>query len=121
MRRVHGELLLPANAPAGVARKGVIEVRDVSLQDAPSVVVASKSLSKVALQPAGRLAFELEVPEAQPGRTLNLRVHFAVTPRAKGVALSETVEPGDLLTTESIPVPAAGDYGPLRVRLALIS
>lgn len=119
MRRIHGDLVLPANAPKSVARKVLIEVRDVSLLDAPSIVVASTTLSKVPIQPGGRVAFDLPAPEAQPRQTLNLRVHASVAARPAGAA--ESVVPGDLLTTESIAIAAAGDYGPLTVRLALIA
>lgn len=116
MRRVFGELMLPANAPEAVARKIVIELRDVSVLDAPSQVLATATQSKVAIQPGRRVPFELHAPDAAPGRTLNLRVHVSMA----GGTAAAGASAGDLLTTESIAVPASGECGPLSVRLTRI-
>lgn len=100
MRIVAGDVVLPARVPARAAQV-VIEVRDVSLADAPSRVVAEQRLEQVALEPRGRLRFRLRVPEVEPTRTLSLRVHVDVSGGGR-------VLPGDLLTTAACELPCEG-------------
>ena len=113
MRTIHGEILLPSDAPHREARSILVELRDVSVADAPSTVVASTRLTGVACKPGGRVPFTLEAPESAKGRMLALRVH--VDWDGDG-----SVSRGDLLTTESIRVPGAGDVGMARAPVRLI-
>jgi uncharacterized lipoprotein YbaY len=113
MRPITGEIVLPANAPAGRAQRVLVEVRDISLADAPSTVVAEESLTDVALRPNGRIKFRLTVPEVEPAHTLSLRVHISLDggDRAKS---------GDLLTVATQPVPRSGPATGLTIPVAVI-
>jgi putative lipoprotein len=113
MRPIAGTIVLPADAPAGRARRVLIEVRDVSLADAPSTVVAEQALTDVALRPHGRIGLNLDVPEVGAARTLSLRVHVDLD----GSGQTKT---GDLLTVASQPVPSRGPATGLTVPVALI-
>ena len=93
-------LLVPADLPPTTADRLVIEVRDVSQLDAPSVVVTSRVLDGVRLEPGARLQVSLDVPSAPPGHTYGLRVHA-------DIAGTGAVSPGDLLNTQAHPVPDA--------------
>ena len=104
---------MPANAATGAAKLVLIEVRDVSLADAPSVVVAEQRLTNVALKPNGQIGFKLAVPEVASNRTLSLRAHVSID--GSGLAKS-----GDLLTTASYSIPTAGASGSLQVSVAVI-
>jgi putative lipoprotein len=101
VRPVDGTVLLPPDCPARRAARVVVEVRDVSLADADSVVVARQVLDDVLLAPGGIVAFALDVPEVDPRCRLALRVHVDVDGTG---ALSE----GDLLTTQHVAVPPVG-------------
>lgn len=113
MRSVSGELVLPPNAPSAVAALVLIELRDVSIQDAPSRVVAEQRLSRVRIAPGKVIAFRLKVPEAPGPTSLSLRAHVSLYGSTAVVA-------GDLLTTASHPVPLAGDVESVRVPLQVI-
>lgn len=113
MRTVSGAILLPPQAAAGAAKLILIEVRDISLADAPSVVVAELRLRDVALGPGRRIPFSLAVPEVEPSRSLALRVH--IDRDADG-----RVSPGDLLTTTIYPIPPRGAPPPLSVAVSAI-
>ena len=91
----------------------VVEARDVSEADAPSVVVARTRLDDVPVEPGGSIPFELEVPEVGRGRSLSLRAHASPD-------CEDDVRPGDLLTTASYPVAPSGPQPPVTVRLTLI-
>ena len=113
MRTIQGEILLPSDSPHREARSILIELRDVSVADAPSTVIASTRLTGVACKPGERVPFTLEAPETVKGRMLALRVH--VDWDGDG-----PVSRGDLLTTESIPVPGTGDVALARAPVRLI-
>jgi hypothetical protein len=100
MRTVSGEVVLPRHVPAGLTARVLVEVRDVSAADAPSIVLGSTTLRIAALTSAGRIPFSLRVPEA-PGRSLALRVQVDCG-RARSPG-------GDYLTTESVGVADTGD------------
>jgi putative lipoprotein len=100
-RPIDGVVRLPADCPALVAARVLVEVRDVSLADAPSVVLARQQLARVPLQPGGTVPFALDVPEVDPRRRLALRVHV-------DVAGSGAVSDGDLITTVHVDVPPVG-------------
>ncbi|MEU5235973.1 YbaY family lipoprotein [Streptomyces lydicus] len=97
-RLVRGVVALPAEAPATPAARVLVEVRDVSLADAPSTVVAAQVLTDVPLAPHGRFPFSVEVPDLDPAGTYGLRVHI-------DLAGTGSVESGDLINTEAIAVP----------------
>ncbi|MFH8680369.1 YbaY family lipoprotein [Streptomyces lydicus] len=97
-RLVRGVVALPAETPATPAARVLVEVRDVSLADAPSTVVAAQVLTDVPLAPHGRFPFSVEVPDLDPAATYGLRVHI-------DLAGTGSVESGDLINTRSITVP----------------
>lgn len=113
MRIVTGNVVLPANAPSVTAKLVLIEARDVSFADAPSVVVAEQLLTDVPLRPNEQIGFKLLVPEVESNRTLSLRVH--VSPDGSGRAKS-----GDLLTTANYPISSTGTPEPQRVEVVVI-
>lgn len=113
MRTLHGQAVLPDTVTVRWAARIVVEVRDVSLADAPSQVVAARVLEDVPLEPDSVVGFDLEAPEAQPGHTLALRIH--VDTDGSGV-----VAAGDLITTQHLPVPASGEAADLRAPLTQI-
>jgi putative lipoprotein len=113
MRIVSGRILLPEDAPESDAADVLIEVRDVSLADAPSVVVAQERLDRVPIGPGEVIEFSLQVPEVDPRRRLSLRVHVDVDGSGR-------VSTGDLLTTSSNPVPATGTPEPLNILVSAI-
>ena len=112
MRRIRGEIVLPADSPAAAAGLVLAEVRDVSLMDVPSTVVAEWRRTDVPVAPGGRIPFELDVPEGDQGRSLSVRAHVSFD--GSGV-----VRPGDLLTVTVIPVSPRG-VGPIEVPTAVI-
>lgn len=112
MRTVRGVLLAPPDAPPGPVGRLLVEVRDVSLADAPSVVVAQWWVAGVELAPGSEVPFALAVPEAEPGRTLALRGHAS----RDG---SPEVAHGDLITTTHVPL-TAGDVEGVILPLRLV-
>ncbi len=113
MRKIKGEVVLPADSPTKKAGLVIVEVRDVSVADAPSTVVAERHLKNVSLKPNGRIKFEIPVPELSDKRTYSLRVHVSHDG-------STVVKSGDLLTTAHYPVPAEGTPAPLDVATTVI-
>lgn len=92
-----------------VAHRLVVEVSDVSLADASSVLLATVEVSDVAIESGARVPFALEeVPDGEPGATLAARAHVDVE---GGGGFSA----GDLLTTVHVPVPVNGDVDQLEV------
>ena len=102
-RTISGEVVFPADAPHGIAESVLVELRDVSAQDAPSTVLASTRIEAMPIGPGARLRFELQAPESAPSRSLSLRAE--VNLRASGRRSSAA----DYLSTTSIPVAPAGD------------
>ncbi|WP_405577665.1 YbaY family lipoprotein [Streptomyces sp. NBC_01092] len=94
---VSGLVALPPDTPTGTAASVLVEVRDVSLADAPSIVVGAQVQTDVPLTPGGRVPFSVDVPELDPAVTYGLRIHIDRSG-------SGTVESGDLLSTRAIPV-----------------
>lgn len=113
MRNITGKVVLPANVPAVKAGQVTIEVRDVSMADAPSTVVAERRLDNVVLKPNSEIKFKIPVPEVESNRTLGLRVHVSLDG-------SGTVKSGDLLTTTHIAVPGAGKVPEIEVPIKVI-
>ena len=101
MRKISGQIVIPSDCPIINGAKILIEVRDVSRADAPSIVVAHSQLVDVNLQPNDRIPFSLDVPEVSESQSLNLRIHISL-------AGDFDIKSGDLLTTRSYPVPSRG-------------
>lgn len=97
MPTVRGSLELPAGAPATAAAVRV-RVEDVSRADAGAVVVGEQVLRDVSL--AG-LRFEVAVADVDPSARYTVRVHVDLTG-------SGTLDAGDLLTTQHVPVLTGG-------------
>jgi putative lipoprotein len=113
MRTVKGEIVLPPDAPSVKAGGIIVEVRDVSLADAPSTVVAERRLDNISLKPKGRIKFQLPVPEVSADRTLSMRVHVSLD--GSGVTKS-----GDLLSTAYHTIPGTGKPAPLEIPISVI-
>jgi putative lipoprotein len=113
MQSIHGEIVLPPDAPTGRAGEVVVELRDVTLLDAPSRVIAEQRLRDVPLHPGGRIPFRLEAPEVPPGGSFSVRAHVDIDGSGR-------VAPGDFLTTTSHPVPAGGPRAPMTVRVGRV-
>jgi putative lipoprotein len=113
MRTVTGVIRLPEDVPDRRAATMLVEVRDVSMADAPSTVVASRKIRDVELEPSKEIKFRLKVPEAEANRMLSLRVHISL----EG---GDRIEPGDLLTTAIHPVAAAGSVADLEIPVVRI-
>lgn len=80
----------------------VVELRDVTYADTRAPVVASITLPSVEVRPHARIPFDMPAPEAQAGQQLSLECYVDITGGASLAA-------GDLVTTQSVPVPPAGD------------
>ncbi|WP_030192745.1 YbaY family lipoprotein [Streptomyces sp. NRRL S-87] len=99
---VQGFVALPPDAPAQVAARLLVEVRDVSLADAASIVVGAQVQTDVPLSPGGRIPFRVLLPDLDPAASYGLRVHV-------DMAGAGTVEADDMINTRSVPVvPGAG-------------
>lgn len=113
MRMLRGQIDLPPNTPRRRAALAVIEVRDISLADAPSQLVAQKRLRDLELEPAATIPFEMEVPEVTPLQALCINIHISMSGEARAQA-------GDLLTTMIHPIPGVGPLSHQRVAVKLI-
>jgi uncharacterized lipoprotein YbaY len=113
VRTIKGNVDLPANTPKRKAGSVLVEVRDISLADAPSTVVAEQRLEDVPLEPNGQIGFKLQVPDVEPNRTLSLRAHVSMDG-------SGQVKSGDLLTTAHHPVPSTGTPDSLEIPVVAI-
>lgn len=107
LRHVRGWLQLPADAAGAVPAAGVVEVRDVSLQDAAAPLLASVRVQAESIVAGGRVPFVVEVPEVEAARSLNLRVQL----EAGGQVF---------LSTQSLPVAARGEVSGLLAPLTRI-
>lgn len=112
MRTVAGQIVFPENAPKQQARTVSVEVHDMGLADAPSKILARTQLKNVRVGPNGRLKFKVSVPELQRGMQA-FRVHVDWDGDGR-------VSAGDLLTTQVITVPAAGETAPVDVPVTVI-
>ncbi len=96
---IRGFVSLPPDTPTGPAARLLVEVRDVSRADAPSTVVGAQIQRDIQLAPGGRVPFSIEVPALDPTASYGLRVHID----RSGTG---TLETGDLISTQAIPVRA---------------
>lgn len=101
-RRIVGHIIMPSDAPKAKARRVVVELRDVSLADASSVVLGKTELRDVDISAGTAIPYVLDVAVSDAVRSLDLRVHV-------DVAAAGRVMAGDYCTTASHPVPKAGN------------
>lgn len=113
MPKRHFCITLPLNLNASVAKSVLLEVREASLADAPSTLLASKKLSDVHLLPNGKINTDLEFSSPQTQQTLIVRAHISV----EG---SDQIKQGDLLTTEFIQIPSTYESDIINVPVSLI-
>lgn len=112
MRRIQGQLLLPGDAVPNSIGRARVEVRDVSIQDAPSTVLAADELDDVEVEPGGSTSFEILAPTTDTRRSLALRAQVDAVDRAG--------QRSAYLTTSAHPVPAEGDVNDMVVRLSKV-
>lgn len=113
MRKIAGEIVIPADCSSINGAAVLIEIRDVSRADALSTVVAQSRLNDVNIEPNGRIPFSLSVPEVSDAKSLNFRIHISCTG-------GNDIKSGDLLTTSSCPVPSRGSSGHVSVSVKRI-
>jgi hypothetical protein len=101
-RKIRGEIVFPADAAAGVASRVLVEVRDVSVQDQASVVLATRVLRDVAVGPNARVPFELMSPSVASARSLSIRVQV-------DMHADRSYAAGDFLSTAANPLAASGE------------
>jgi uncharacterized lipoprotein YbaY len=97
MRTVTGNIRLPHDAPVGTAAQTLIRVRDVTFPDLPAVVVGEQTLPNVGVAPDKEVSFALTMDDVDVNRLFNLDVHVDMDG-------SNTFTPGDLITTDLVPV-----------------
>lgn len=108
MRTIEGKIVLPIDIPTTQKGYVLIEVRDTSLADSPSTLVAEQRLENVELRPASYINFKIPVVEVESNRSLSLQVHINFDGDSR-------IKAGDLLTTTNIPVPNTGTPVPIEV------
>ena len=101
-RHIQGEIVFPDHADKDIAAKITIELRDVSLQDQASTVVAAMTLDRVSVGSNYRIPFEFNAPAVAQSRLLTLRVQVDRHPDQQHAS-------GDFLSTIAQHVPAGGD------------
>lgn len=89
---------LPSDISGAKAKTVLVEVRDTSLADAPSSLLAQRQLHDIQLIPNGHLETAISIPNKSPQQVLTVRVHVSMDG-------SGDIKPGDLLTTSYIEVP----------------
>jgi uncharacterized lipoprotein YbaY len=113
MRSVSGCVVLPPDAPRSTAVLLLVEVRDVSLMDAPSVVVAETRAGDVAIEPGGQIPFDLAAPDALPGHSLAVRAHLSLDGTA-------AVSSGDLVSVTHLALPSSGDSDGMEIPVRIV-
>jgi hypothetical protein len=112
MRRIRGVVAMPADSPSATALM-IVELRDTSYADGPAPAVAVSRLPNTAIAPGRQCPFEFSAPEMPPSSALSIRCHVDISGDG-------AVTRGDLLSTESIPVPPIGDVDGLSVAVVVI-
>jgi hypothetical protein len=111
MRTISGEIVFPNNAPKRKAGRVTIELHDISVADAPSKMLAQTRLEDVPVRPNEHLPFKIKVPHDTKGTAFRVHVDWDK---------DGSVSAGDLLTTQVISPPAAGQTEPVQVPITLI-
>ena len=119
LRQITGTIVFPPDALSGSAAQVRVELRDTSLQDQASTLLASQALEGVNISAGLVLPFSMKAPEAAAGRSLSLRVQVDLRPDK----LQQIPAPGSairlpmLLSTTHCPVPAQGEVTGVQVNL----
>lgn len=96
--RVTVAVILPSGGSFPVTARLYVEIRDVSLLDAPSITLCARESSLKTAQNGGVLAtLDFNVPEGEKRRTLNVWGHLSLSGNKK-------IAQGDFLTTQAYPV-----------------
>lgn len=114
-RTIEGWVQLPTEEPGTSQGDAVVELRDASVLDAPSRVIASVQLTDVRLAAGQRLPFHLQAPDAPAASALLLRVQLQGKPN--GAAGTGPL----FLTTQAFPVEPSGDVRELVVAVEKVS
>jgi uncharacterized lipoprotein YbaY len=109
-RRIAGTIVFPPDTQVAKAARVRIELRDISLQDTDSILLASVELTRQAVGPGVELPFEMKGPEVDAARSLAVRVQV-------DRSASRGAQAPLLLTTATWPVPARGEVSQLRISL----
>jgi hypothetical protein len=112
MRWLRGTVIMPLCAPCATAMM-VIDVRDTSLVDGVSPVIAVSSFPNTVVMPGHRHHFAMEAPEVPPTHCLSLGCHIDLS--GEGVLTR-----GDLLCAEPVPVAPVGDVDALVVQVVTV-
>jgi uncharacterized lipoprotein YbaY len=110
--RVCGEIVFDPAPPSLSGATVYVRLRDTSLADAPSRVVAEQAMTRVEGLPpgGGELTFALPLESADARRTYTVSVHVDLDNDGR-------VGPGDFISTESYPVLTFGHPDRVRVRV----
>lgn len=100
-RKIIGNIIFPSETPSAKARRVVVELRDVTLADASSVVVAKTELKNVEIASGAHIAFALNAPMPAASQSLDLWAHVDLSGAGRVMA-------GDYCSTASHPVPSSG-------------
>lgn len=112
-RRINGNIILPINAPSINARLVIVELHDVSLLDAPSVIIARQQWTDVPISPLNQIPFSISASESNSTQSLSLRAHV-------NMAGDGVVSSGDLITTASHPINSTGDQVQIELPVHII-
>jgi hypothetical protein len=96
-RILTGTIVLPPTTPSTTASVVCIEIRDTSVIDAPSALLATTIMRDIPLHPGGSIPFTIDAPDDAAGTSSSFRVHISFDGSA-------SLRPGDLLTTVVVPV-----------------
>ncbi|MET7769365.1 hypothetical protein [Nocardia sp. NPDC005366] len=99
--------MLPSECPRTTARI-TVELRDVTYADGAAPLIAVVETGGAAVGPGVRHPFELSAPESPVGTALSLACQVDLA--RDGVPAA-----GDLVSTQSIPVPAHGQVGGVEI------
>jgi uncharacterized lipoprotein YbaY len=113
VRTVRGHVVIPTDARPSTAGLLLIEVRDVSLADAPSTVVGEVRTGDVPVEPGARIPFEVPAPDAEPGHSLAIRAHVSVDG-------TTAVAAGDAISVTHIGLPPTGDVDAVEVPVRVV-
>jgi putative lipoprotein len=113
VRTVRGYVVIPPDARPSTAGLMLIEVRDVSLMDAPSTVVGEVRACDVPVEPGARIPFQVPAPDAEPGHSLAVRAHVSVDG-------TTAVTSGDAVSVTHIGLPPTGDVEALEVPVRVV-
>ncbi|MDD3043572.1 MAG: YbaY family lipoprotein [Methanosarcinaceae archaeon] len=106
---IEGSILFEETAPALEGVSAYIQLKDVSLMDAPSIEISRTVIEDATVNSEGKIPFSLEFPELEERRTYALSVHIDVDGDGK-------ISKGDYLTMTHYDVP----FGQTKVNLDVV-